>query len=71
MLVARHPKLFSDPDERLTFTTKVVSEIRTKSYFPTYTRFYPYPMALKAKIETQIDKLLDLHVPHTTLLYGL
>ena len=46
MLVARHQKLFSDPDERLTFTTKVVDEIRTKSDSPTNTRFYLYPNSL-------------------------
>lgn len=50
--------LFADPDERLPYTTKVVGEIRTTTDAPTYTRNYPYPMALKGVVEDEIGKLL-------------
>ena len=52
------PNLFSDPDEKLTFTTNVKGEIRTTSDDPVYTKTYPYPMALKNEIEKQINELL-------------
>lgn len=57
-LINSHKNLFADPDERLTYTTKVLGEIRTTSNEPTYTRNYPYPMALKNVVEEEIGKLL-------------
>lgn len=41
------PNLFAAPDVKLTYTTRVIREIRTKKYTPVYTRYYLYPMALK------------------------
>lgn len=50
--------LFADPDERVTYTTKVMGEISTITDQPVYTRSYPYPMALKNVVEEEEDKLL-------------
>lgn len=58
-LVTKQHELFLDPDEKLTYTTKVIGEIRTTSDTPVYTKFYPYPMSLKGEIEKQIEKLLS------------
>lgn len=57
-IVGHHKTLFADPDERLTYTTRVVGDIRTSTETPTYTRNYPYPMALKQVVEEEISKLL-------------
>lgn len=59
LLCHKYPKLFLDPDEKLTFTTTVVAEIRTTTDAPVYSRYYPYPMAMKDSIEKEISKLLD------------
>ncbi len=53
------PKLFSEPEEKLTYTTVVKAEIRTTTQDPVYSRYYPYPMSLKDEVEKQIAKLLD------------
>lgn len=58
-LAARYPKLFDEPDEKLTYTTVVKGEIRTTSDSPVYTKCYPYPMTLKDEVESQIRKLLN------------
>lgn len=58
-IIAGCPNLFSDPDEKLTFTTLVKGEIRTTNDTPVHSRPYPYPMALKEEIEKQIEELLD------------
>lgn len=50
--------LFADPDERLTYTTRVKSEIWTTTNETTYTRNYPYPTALKGIVDEEISKLL-------------
>ena len=57
-IVDRHRNLFADPDESLTYTTRVVGEIRTTTENPVYSRNYPYPMALKSVVDCEIDKLL-------------
>lgn len=57
-IVGRHRDLFADPDERLTYTTEVVGDIRTSTDVPTYSRNYPYPMAMKGIVEDEINKLL-------------
>lgn len=58
-IITKCPNLFSDPDEKLTYTTLVKGEIRTTSDTPVYSKPYPYPMALKEEIERQIEELLD------------
>lgn len=57
-IARQHRNLFSDPDERLTYTSVVVGEIRTENESPIYTRSYPYPMALKDVVEEEIRRLL-------------
>lgn len=57
-LTRKIPNLFAEPDRKLTYTTKVIGEIRTKNDTPVYTRYYPYPMALKAEVENQIQTML-------------
>lgn len=52
-------ELFSEPDEKLTYTTAVKAEIRTTTEDSVYSRYYPYPMSLKDEVEKQITKLLD------------
>lgn len=51
--------LFSEPDEKLTYTTKVIGSIRTINSDPVYSKSYPYPMCLKEEVEKQVDKLLQ------------
>lgn len=58
-IVSTYSKLFSAPDEKLTYTTRITGEIRTKSDTPIYSKTYPYPMSLKSEIEKQIKTLLD------------
>lgn len=58
-IASAHPRLFSEPDEKLTYTTKVVGEIRTTTDTPVYTKFYPYPASLKSEVENQVKKLLN------------
>lgn len=53
------PRLFSEPDEKLTFTTTVKGDIRTSCTEPVYSRPYPYPLCLKNEVEKQIKKMLD------------
>ncbi|XP_075157913.1 uncharacterized protein LOC142231180 [Haematobia irritans] len=57
-LISKVPNLFAEPDRKLTFTTKVIGEIRTKNDTPVYTRYYPYPMSLKSEVEKQVQELL-------------
>lgn len=58
-VIIKCPNLFAEPDEKLTYTTKVVGEIRTLTDSPVYTRYYPFPMSLKSEVEKQVRKLLD------------
>ena len=46
-LTNKYSQLFSDPNERLTYTTTVVGEIRTSSNTLVYTRYYPYPIGMR------------------------
>lgn len=57
-LINSCPNLFSEPDERLTFTTKVQGEIRTYNSEPVYSKSYPYPLCLKNEVERQVKQLL-------------
>lgn len=57
-LLTKIPNLFAEPDRRLTYTTKVIGEIRTKNDTPLYTRYYPYPMSSKTEVEHQIETML-------------
>ena len=58
-IVNTYPNLFSEPDERLTYTTKVMGQIRTQTDSPVYSKFYPYPAMMKSGIESQVKKLLN------------
>lgn len=53
------PNLFSDPNMKLTYTSGVKGEIRTTTSDPVYSKSYPYPLALKNEVESQIKELLD------------
>ena len=53
------PTLFSDPDEKLSFTSTVKGEIRITSTDPVYSKSYPYPMYLKNEVERQVNELLE------------
>lgn len=57
-LIKRCPNVFSEPNKKLTYTTKVKGEIRLTSNEPMYSRPYPYPMCLKEEVEKEIHKLL-------------
>lgn len=57
-IASRHRNLFSEPDEKLTYTTMVVGEIRTNNESPIYAKSYPYPLALKDVVEGEINRLL-------------
>lgn len=50
--------LFSEPEERLTFTTNVLGEISTNTDTPIYSKSYPYPMAMRPFVDKEINKLL-------------
>lgn len=56
--VKKYPALFAEPEERLTYTTAVIAEIRTTTDDPVFTRYYPFPMALKSEVEKQVSQLL-------------
>lgn len=58
-LTQKHRNLFSEPNEKLTYTTKVVAEIRTISDTPIYSKSYPYPTSLRQEVEDQVNKLLE------------
>ncbi len=58
-IVNTYTNLFSEPDERLTYTTKVMGQIRTQTDSPVYSKFYPYPAMMKSGIESQVKKLLN------------
>lgn len=57
-IIKDYPNLFSDPDEKLTYTTTIKGEIRTTSSEPVYSKTYPYPTALREEVNKQINKLL-------------
>lgn len=61
-LLRKYPKLFAEPDEKLTYTTNVKAEIRTNTDTPVYSKFYQYPMALKDEIDRQIEELLENNI---------
>jgi hypothetical protein len=58
-LTQKHSNLFADPDERLTYTTRVIAEIRTSSDAPVYSKHYPYPTSLRPEVEKQMGQLLQ------------
>ncbi|KAH8272615.1 hypothetical protein KR018_004514, partial [Drosophila ironensis] len=58
-IVKKHSELFSEPDEKLTYTTVVQGQIRTNTESPAYSRHYPYPASLRPEVEKQINQLLD------------
>lgn len=58
-IINKCPTLFSDPNEKLTYTTRVVGEIRTSNSDPVYSKSYPYPMCLKQEVEKEVKKLLE------------
>lgn len=57
-IVSKYHNLFSAPDEKLTYTTRITGEIRTRTNDPVYSKTYPYPMSLKKEIEDQVRTLL-------------
>ena len=58
-IIKEFRKLFSEPNEKLTYTTKVIGGIRTATEKPVYTRFYPYPFSLKPELEAQVKAHWD------------
>ena len=57
-IIKKYKTLCAYPDAKLTFTTRVVTTIRTNSETPTYSKFYAYPIALKEEVEGQVKKRL-------------
>ena len=57
-LAKRHPQLFSEPNQKLAYTTNVVGEIRTSTDSPMYTKYYPYPLAMREFVTNEINSLL-------------
>ena len=51
--------VFHNQDDKLTCTTNIECEIRTTDDLPIYKKTYPYPMAYKAEVEKQIQKLFE------------
>lgn len=58
-LLKNYPTLFAEPDDKLTYLTNVKAEIRINTDTPVYSRFYQYPMALKAEVDKQVKDLLE------------
>lgn len=58
-LLKNYPNLFAEPDDKLTYVTNVKAEIRMTTDTPVYSKFYQYPMALKAEVDRQIKELLE------------
>lgn len=57
-LFQKYPTLFLEPNESLTYTTTIKAETKTTNETPIYSRYYPFPMAMKYEVEKQIDELL-------------
>lgn len=51
--------VFHHPDNRLTCTTNVECSIRTVDDLPIYQKSYPYPIAYKDEVNSQISKMLS------------
>lgn len=58
-IIQNNSNLFLEPNEKLTYTTRVKAEINTNTDSPIYCKSYPYPVALKDEIEKQIKQLLN------------
>lgn len=58
-IMQKNLSLFADPNEKLTYTTKIIAEIRTSTEEPVHSRHYPFPMSLKEEVEKQVQQLLD------------
>lgn len=58
-LVKKYPNLFAEPNEKLTYITRVKAEIRINTDTPVYSKFYPFPFALKDEVNKQINELLE------------
>ena len=54
----RHGQLIADPLEKLTYSTVVVTDIKTENTTPIYAKSYLNPMALKDVVEEEINRLL-------------
>jgi len=46
--------LFAEPDEKLTYFTKVIGETRTSTDRAIHSKHYPYPVSLKHEAEKQL-----------------
>ena len=57
--IQMYPNLFTEPNHKLTYTSRVQGEIRTTTDTPVFSKTYPYPMALKSEIEKQVLELLN------------
>lgn len=57
--ICSYPNLFTEPNEKLTYTTRVQGEIRTTTDSPIYSKSYPYPMVLKTEVQNQLTDLTN------------
>lgn len=58
-LLKEFPEIFKKPENKLSFTTKVLCEIQTTTEDSIYSKSYPYPPEYKKEVEKQISKLLE------------
>lgn len=49
---------FDDPNEALPYNTNIIATIRTTDNEPVYSKSYPYPIAVAAFVNKEIEKLL-------------
>lgn len=61
-IVRKFPSLLSQPNEKLTYSTAVIGEIRTNTDTPVYSKFYPYPASLRDEVTKQVKELLDNNI---------
>ena len=55
---SKYHNLFTAPDEKLTYITRITGAICTTTNDPVYSKTYPYLMSLKKEIKDQVRTLL-------------
>lgn len=58
-VIANNQNCFNLESDKLTFTSAIKHQIKTKDEIPVHTKSYRYPFCHKAEVQEQIEKKLD------------
>lgn len=58
-VIANNQNCFHLESDKLTFTSAIKHQIKTKDEIPVHTKSYRYPFCHKAEVQEQIEKKLD------------